>query len=90
MIRKVTEDYVARLDPPHLRDQAVRSLSRRQPTEMRAQQMADPGTETLILDEADRGIDVGAKATIYQMIGELVRSGVAVTSSPPTCRKCSA
>ncbi len=32
----------------------------------------------LLLDEPTRGIDVGAKATIYQLIDELARSGKAV------------
>ena len=32
----------------------------------------------LILDEPTRGIDVGAKATIYQLIGELAKEGVAI------------
>lgn len=35
-------------------------------------------SRVLILDEPSRGIDVGAKATIYELIGELVRDGVAV------------
>jgi ABC-type sugar transport system ATPase subunit len=32
----------------------------------------------LILDEPTRGIDVGAKATIYQLIGDLAKEGVAI------------
>lgn len=32
----------------------------------------------LILDEPTRGIDVGAKATIYELIGELAEQGVAI------------
>ena len=32
----------------------------------------------LILDEPTRGIDVGAKAEIYQLIGELVEAGIGV------------
>jgi ABC-type sugar transport system ATPase subunit len=35
-------------------------------------------SRVLILDEPSRGIDIGAKATIYELIGELVRDGVAV------------
>jgi ABC-type sugar transport system ATPase subunit len=34
--------------------------------------------DVLILDEPTRGIDVGAKAEIYKLIGEFVRSGKAV------------
>jgi ABC-type sugar transport system ATPase subunit len=32
----------------------------------------------LVFDEPTRGIDVGAKAEIYELIGELVEGGVAV------------
>ena len=32
----------------------------------------------LILDEPTRGIDVGAKATVYQLIGQLVAEGMAI------------
>jgi ABC-type sugar transport system ATPase subunit len=32
----------------------------------------------LLFDEPTRGIDVGAKAEIYELIGELVDQGVAV------------
>ena len=38
--------------------------------------MADP--KVLLLDEPTRGIDVGAKAEVYDMIGELVGQGVAI------------
>jgi ribose transport system ATP-binding protein len=34
--------------------------------------------KVLILDEPTRGIDVGAKATIYQLIGDLAKEGVAI------------
>jgi ABC-type sugar transport system ATPase subunit len=35
-------------------------------------------SRVLILDEPTRGIDVGAKATIYEVIGELVGQGLAI------------
>jgi ABC-type sugar transport system ATPase subunit len=34
--------------------------------------------KVLLFDEPTRGIDVGAKAEIYELIGELVEQGVAV------------
>jgi ribose transport system ATP-binding protein len=34
--------------------------------------------KVLILDEPTRGIDVGAKATIYELIGELAKEGMAI------------
>jgi ribose transport system ATP-binding protein len=36
------------------------------------------GCRVLLFDEPTRGIDVGAKAEIYELIGELVETGVAV------------
>ena len=38
----------------------------------------DTAPQVLILDEPTRGIDVGAKADVHELIGELARSGVAV------------
>jgi ribose transport system ATP-binding protein len=79
MIRKVTEDYVARLDIRLTSVyQAVSSLSGGNQQKCVLSKWLIPAPKILILDEPTRGIDVGAKATIYQMIGELVRSGVAV------------
>jgi ABC-type sugar transport system ATPase subunit len=36
------------------------------------------GCRALLFDEPTRGIDVGAKAEIYELIGDLVERGVAV------------
>ena len=38
----------------------------------------DVKPSVLILDEPTRGIDVGAKADVHELIGELARAGVAV------------
>ena len=43
----------------------------------------------LILDEPTRGIDVGAKAEVHQIIDELARSGWPSFSSRRTCPRCS-
>ena len=37
-----------------------------------------PTPSLLLLDEPTRGIDVGAKADIYELMGEWVRSGIAI------------
>ncbi len=45
--------------------------------------------QLLILDEPTRGIDVGAKAEVHQMIDELAAPGHgASSSSRPTCPRC--
>ena len=49
---------------------------------------ADP--DVLILDEPTRGIDVGAKYEIYTIINRWPRRGRRSSSSPPSCRSCSA
>jgi ribose transport system ATP-binding protein len=36
------------------------------------------GAKVLVLDEPTRGVDVGAKAEIHQLMGELARQGVAI------------
>jgi ABC-type sugar transport system ATPase subunit len=46
--------------------------------------------KVILLDEPTRGIDVGAKHEIYNVIYGLAASGVAVVLPPATCRKCSA
>jgi ABC-type sugar transport system ATPase subunit len=45
--------------------------------------MAVPGPKALIFDEPTRGIDVGAKAEIYELLGNLAAAsnGILVVSS---------
>ena len=43
-----------------------------------AKSLAQNGTKVIILDEPTKGVDVGAKAEIYAIIGELVRKGYAI------------
>ncbi|MFP4374827.1 MAG: sugar ABC transporter ATP-binding protein [Spirochaetaceae bacterium] len=76
---EVASDYVKRLriQTPSLY-QLVRNLSGgNQQKVILARYLAlDP--RVLILDEPTRGIDVGAKAEIHNIIGELARRGVAI------------
>ncbi len=44
--------------------------------------------EILMLDEPTRGIDVGAKFEIYQLIAELAKKGKGLLLSPPKCQSC--
>jgi ABC-type sugar transport system ATPase subunit len=71
--------YVKRLNI-HLRspNQKVRFLSggNQQKVVLSKWLMLSP--RVLILDEPTRGIDVGAKAEIYELIGELARAGIGI------------
>ena len=43
----------------------------------------------LILDEPTQGIDIGAKAEIHRLMGELARQGLAILMISPKCRRFS-
>ena len=43
--------------------------------------------ELLILDEPTRGIDIGAKAEIQQVVLDLASQGMGVSSSPPSLKR---
>jgi len=44
----------------------------------------------IIMDEPTKGVDVGAKHQIYQIMRELARDGYAILMVPRKCRKSSA
>ncbi|MCL2580743.1 MAG: ATP-binding cassette domain-containing protein [Oscillospiraceae bacterium] len=77
--KRVAEDYRGRVDI-RARDvlQHVKNLSggNQQKVVLSKWLFADP--DVLILDEPTRGIDVGAKYEIYQIINELARQGKCV------------
>ena len=67
-------------------DQIVCDALRRQSAEGRHRQVAGDRPRVLLLDEPTRGIDVGAKQEIYQLIFGLAAEGLAivvVTSEMP-------
>ena len=57
-----------------------------------AKSLAQNGTKVIILDEPTKGVDVGAKAEIYAIIGELALKGYAVimisSEMPETLGMC--
>ena len=55
-----------------------------------ARWLAEPDLKVLILDEPTRGIDVGAKNEIYNVIYQVAERGCAIVMIPRNCRKCSA
>jgi rhamnose transport system ATP-binding protein len=77
--RQVADEYAERFD---LRmtgvDQLVGALSGGNQQKVMLAKWLDTKPAVLILDEPTRGIDVGAKADVHELIGELARSGVAI------------
>ena len=59
----------------------------RQPAEGDGRQMAHRAPRILILDEPTVGVDVGAKAEIYAILGASAIAAPPCSSSPPTLRR---
>ena len=78
-IDRTTSEYIKKLSIRlHSSKQAVRSLSggNQQKVVLAKWLLLQPSV--LILDEPTRGVDVGAKAEIYQLLGELVSKGITI------------
>ena len=77
--REIADDYIQRLrvKTPH-RNQLVSKLSggNQQKVVLAKWLLTEP--EVIIFDEPTRGIDIGAKYDIYNLIGELVEAGRSV------------
>ncbi len=58
--------------------QAIGELSGGNQQKVAIARLLHHGTDLLLLDEPTRGIDVGAKAHVYRLIGELAASGAAI------------
>lgn len=76
---EVTRDYIRslRIDPP-LPDREVRFFSGGNQQKVVLARWMSSGSRILIFDEPARGIDVGAKAEVFALMGELARNGAAV------------
>ena len=74
-VERLTRGF--RLGAPSL-DAPVRALSGGNQQKTYLARCLLPTPSVLLLDEPTRGIDVGAKADIYDLMGEWVRSGIAI------------
>ena len=76
---KIADEYIARtsIKTPH-RNQKVGNLSGGNQQKVVVSKWLNTDPDILIMDEPTRGIDVGAKREIYEIINELVAQGKAV------------
>lgn len=77
--RQLVDEYVAELGirTPH-REQSVTNLSGGNQQKVILGRWLATSPRLLILDEPTRGIDVGAKAEIYRLMGQLVQQGMGI------------
>jgi ABC-type sugar transport system ATPase subunit len=77
--RKIAEDYFEKLNvkAPSI-ETSVKGLSGGNQQKVAIAKWLARGAKLLIVDEPTRGVDVGAKAAIHQLIDELARQGVAI------------
>src|SRR5699024_2979290 len=59
-------------------DRAIRTLSGGNQQKVMLGRWLEHGCRVLLLDEPTRGVDVGARAEIYDLIGQLADSGTAI------------
>jgi ABC-type sugar transport system ATPase subunit len=77
--RKVVSDWMQRLEiKAASSDRAVEALSGGNQQKVALARVLHQRADVLLLDEPTRGIDVGTKATIYRLIGELAAAGRAI------------
>lgn len=77
--RQVTRDWIQRLQVKvENPDQLMCQLSGGNQQKIAIGRILFHGSQILLLDEPTRGIDVGSKAQIYQLIGGLAREGRAI------------
>jgi ribose transport system ATP-binding protein len=77
--RRAVAQWVERLEIKAASpDQSVETLSGGTQQKVALARVMHQNADVLLLDEPTRGIDVGTKATIYRLIGELAAAGNAV------------
>jgi ribose transport system ATP-binding protein len=77
-VRSVAETAITRLQVKGSPDQPVRALSGGNQQKVVIAKWLERQPKVIILDEPTRGIDMGARAAIYEVIAELARAGMAV------------
>jgi ribose transport system ATP-binding protein len=77
-VRSVAESAIARLQVKGAPGQHVRALSGGNQQKVVIAKWLERQPRVIILDEPTRGIDMGARAAIYEVIAELARGGMAV------------
>ena len=78
-VRAAASTFLEKLNVRHRDpDQAVGELSGGNQQKVALARLLHQDADVLLLDEPTRGVDVGSKAEIYRLIGELAASGKAV------------
>jgi ribose transport system ATP-binding protein len=77
-VRSVAENAIAKLQVKGAPSQPVRALSGGNQQKVVIAKWLEREPRVIILDEPTRGIDMGARAAIYEVIADLARQGMAV------------
>jgi ribose transport system ATP-binding protein len=77
-VRDVAREAIARLQVKGAPEHSVRSLSGGNQQKVVIAKWLERRPRVIILDEPTRGIDMGARAAIYEVIADLARAGMAV------------
>jgi len=77
-VRSVAEHAIQRLQVKGAPEQSVRALSGGNQQKVVIAKWLERKPKVIILDEPTRGIDMGARAAIYEVIADLARAGMAV------------
>jgi ribose transport system ATP-binding protein len=77
-VRSTAESAIARLQVKGAPEQHVRALSGGNQQKVVIAKWLERRPKVIILDEPTRGIDMGARAAIYEVIADLAKAGMAV------------